>query len=180
MDSGCAAPALSLGGPAVQVGPPLQPLGPTGASTGLQAPTPHLLPQPSTGCLLTPSHPPLCFLMDLEGDSSGASSSAKCQPGPQLEKSKLEGRRIYACVCMRICTNMCLHACVRMCTGAYTRARVHVHGRVCTCMHIRVPACLCMSVRVHWHMHVYVCTCARVRMCVHTCRCVWHGSVEPS
>ena len=60
MDSGCAAPALSLGGPAVQVGPPLQPLGPTGASTGLQAPTPHLLPQPSTGCLLTPSHPPLC------------------------------------------------------------------------------------------------------------------------
>ena len=38
---------------------------------------------------------------------------------------------------------MCLHACVRMCTGAYTRARVHVHGRVCTCMHIRVPACLC-------------------------------------
>ena len=47
MDSGCTAPALSLDGPAVQVCPPLQPPGPTGASTGLQALTPHLLPPPS-------------------------------------------------------------------------------------------------------------------------------------
>jgi len=114
------------------------------------------------------SQPPLCFLMDLEGDSSGASSSAKCQPGPQLEKSKLVGRRIYACVCMSICTNMCVHACVCVCTGhihscscARAWACVHMHAHTCA----RVCACRCMCTGI------CMCVCACVHMCprVHVC-----------